>query len=295
MHRLTILFCGATGRFGPLTSLLRDRGHRVLATTRVPASAAARRLTQRGAETVRADFDDVVSLAAAARQADAIVAAGTAHAAGPAADGRHGRNIIDAAKAAEVNHLVYITVADADRPTGVPILDSKHAVEQYLRSSGVPHTIVAPVYLMENLWNPWNAAALDAGLLPSPVSPSRLLQQIPVADVLAFTARVLESRDDMLAERIEIASDEVSAEQAARIVSRLLGRQVAVADHLAGPPNPLFTRLEEVGTAVDIAALRRRHPDLVWHTFADWALTQDWGRLKEGDVPPGCDTEVGGW
>jgi len=130
---LTVLFCGATGRFGALTASLLNRGHRVLAATRDLASPAAQRLREAGAHLVRADFDDPASLRSAAAQADAVVAAGTAHAAGPAADTRHGRNIIDAARAARASHLVYITVAGASQRTGVPIIDSKNAVEQHLR------------------------------------------------------------------------------------------------------------------------------------------------------------------
>jgi uncharacterized protein YbjT (DUF2867 family) len=279
LDQLTILFCGATGRLGALASVLLDRGHRVLAATRDPASAAAGRLRQRGADIVRADFDDVAGLAAAAKRADAMVAAGTAHAAGPAGDVRHGRNVVDAAKAAGVGHLVYLTVAGAGQPTGVPMMDSKHAVERYLRGNKVPHTIVAPVYFMENLWNPWNAAAIAAGLLPGPVSPRRPLQQIPIADVIAFTVHALESRDEMLSERVEIASDEISTQEASAIISRLLGRSVGIADPPARQRGSLFEWLERAGTHVDVAALRRRYPQIRWHSFADWAATQDWQRL----------------
>jgi hypothetical protein len=79
-----------------------------------------------------------------------------------------------------------------------------------------------------------------------PVSRSRSLPQVPIADVLAFTIHVLEVRDAMLGERVEIASDEISAEQAADIVSGLLGRRVMVADPPTVPANPLFAWLERV-------------------------------------------------
>jgi uncharacterized protein YbjT (DUF2867 family) len=230
------------------------------------------------------DFDDVASLTAAAGQADAVVAAGTAHAAGPVSDLRHGRNIVEAAKAAGVGQLVYLTVAGADRARGVPIMDSKHAVERYMRDSGVPHTIISPVYFMENLWNPWNTPVLATGRLPSPLSRLKPLQQIPIQDVLAFTAHVVESRDAMLGERIEIASDEITAQQAAEIVTRFLGRRVAIADPPAASTNPLFAWLERVGTHVDIAALRRHYPELRWHTFAEWTRTQDWGPLRANNT-----------
>jgi uncharacterized protein YbjT (DUF2867 family) len=282
---LTVLLCGATGRLGALAPLLLSRGHRVLAATRDPASLAARRLRHAGAHLVRADFDDLASLRRAAAQADTVIAAGTAHAAGPAADTRHGHNITAAARAARVGHLVYITVAGASQPTGVPIIDSKHAVEQHLRGSGVPHTIIAPAYFMENVWNSWNQAALTAGRWPSPVTRSRLLQQIPLADVLAFSVHALESRDVMLGQRIEIASDQLTADQAATVISRLLGRPLEVAEPPPAPVNPLSTWLEHAGPAIDITALRRRYSEIGWHTFAQWAATQDWRRLQQPGHP----------
>lgn len=274
-----MLVCGGTGRLAPLIPLLAGRGHRVFAGTRNPTSAAARLLQEAGAQLVRADFDDPASLREAAAPAGAIVAAGTAHAAGPAADARHGRNVIDAAAAVGARHLVYLTVAGASQPTGVPVIDSKLAVEQHLRASGVPHTIVAPVYFMDNAWNPANAAAFAAGKWPSPVSRSRPLQQIPLTDVFAFTAYVLESREALLGQRIEIASDELTAEQAARALSSLLARPVSAAEPPPQTANPLFAWLERAGTSVDIAALRSAYPQIRWHTFADWAATQDWHRL----------------
>ena len=282
---LTVLFCGATGRFGALTASLLNRGHRELAATRDLASPAAQRLREAGAHLVRADFDDPASLRSAAAQADAVVAAGTAHAAGTAADTRHGRNIIDAARAARASHLVYITVAGASQRTGVPIIDSKNAVEQHLRRSGIPHTVIAPVYFMDNAWNPWNQAALATGRWPSPVTRSRLLQQIPLADVLAFTVHVLESRDVMLGQRIEIASDQLTADQAASVITTLLGRPVQVAEPRPAQVNPLSAWLEHTGPAVDITALRDRYPHIGWHTFTDWAATQNWHPLLHPEHP----------
>jgi uncharacterized protein YbjT (DUF2867 family) len=183
-------------------------------------------------------------------------------------------------------HLIYLTVAGADRATGVPVMDSKHEVERYLRHSGMPHTIIAPVYFMENLWNPWNTPVLASGRLPSPVSRSTPLQQIPIADVLAFTVHVLQSREEMLGKRIEIASDEITAAQAAEAVSRLLGRRIAVADPPADSTNPLFAWLERVGTHVDITALHHEYPQVEWHTFTDWTRTQDWSPLHANNTHP---------
>ena len=49
-----------------------------------------------------------------------MIAAGTAHKAGPEGEARHGINLADAVGAAGVPHLIYVSGAGAERPTGVP-------------------------------------------------------------------------------------------------------------------------------------------------------------------------------
>lgn len=279
MNSQTVLVCGATGRLSQLTTALLKHGHQVRAATRDPDSAPARTLAGLGAQIVRADFDDVETLTAAARGAEVVFAAGTAHAAGPQGDLRHSRNVVDAARAAGTDHLVYVSVAGADQPTGVPVFDSKYQVEEYIQRTGVPATVIAPVYFMENLWNPWNRPALAASRLPSPVPVTRRVQQISLADVIAVTILVIDQRDRFLGERLEIAADEPTAEECARVVSRLVGRGVEAVGPYPTSPNPLFRWLDQVGDHVDIPALRTRYPEVGWHDFASWTATQDWQPL----------------
>ena len=71
-----------------------------------------------------------------------------------------GRAAIDAAKAAGVTHLVFMSVADAECfDQHVKHLHAKVALEKYLRASGVPFSILRPCAFFENLddaanWNP---------------------------------------------------------------------------------------------------------------------------------------------
>ena len=58
------------------------------------------------------------------------------------------------AKLARVRHFVYSSVAGADQNTGIPHFETKHVVEQHLHQSGLPYTIVAPVFFMENFLGP---------------------------------------------------------------------------------------------------------------------------------------------
>jgi uncharacterized protein YbjT (DUF2867 family) len=269
---------GATGRFGGIVDLLLAHGHAVRAATRDPARPEAARLAALGADIVHADFEDAGSLAAAARGMNAVFASGSAHRAGPAGEQRHGRNLAEALSGAGAPHLVFVSGAGADRHTGVPVLDAKRAVEQQIAELRLPATIIAPVYLMENLFNPWNLAAIRAGVLPTAVPPALRLQQAATADVLALSVLALENADGFTGERIEVASDAPTGEEAASTLSALLGRQFA-ARQLARADLPpglvaLFAWLERDPSAVDIKALHERFPGIAWHTFGDWARQQ---------------------
>jgi uncharacterized protein YbjT (DUF2867 family) len=278
---LEILVLGATGRFSPLVGRLLNRGHHVRAASREPDSPRSAALRGLGAAVVPVDLDDPASIERAARAADAIFFAGTLHAAGPAVDARHGGAVVAAAAAASMRHLVFVSVAGADRPSNVPAFESKRLVEDRLRESAVPHTILAPVYLMENLWNPWNLPVLHAGRLPSPIRPELPLHQVALSDIIVFAAHVLGRRADFLGRRIEIASDRLSALEAAATLGELLGRQPEVELQNAVGPAPLFDWLDRVGYTTDVEELRRRFPEIGWHRYRDWARRQDWSPLTE--------------
>jgi uncharacterized protein YbjT (DUF2867 family) len=69
-----------------------------------------------------------------------------------AIDYRANVELIDAAKAAEVRHFVYISVLGADRGyEDSPVFKAKWAVEQYLRASGLSYTILRPAGFASNL------------------------------------------------------------------------------------------------------------------------------------------------
>jgi len=288
---LTILVAGATGRFRPIVPLLLERAHHVRAGTRDHDSVAARELAELGAQLVVCDLDDPSSIENAARGADAVFASGTAHRVGPDGEVRHGHNLADALHAVTVDHVVYSSGAGADHHTGVGILEAKREIEEYLSERRLPTTILAPVYLMENLFNPWNLPALEAGVFPSPLPPTRAIQQIPIIDIAAFAVHALEHRHDLVGQRVELASDSVNALEEARIVSSASRRELEVREvSQAGGLGVLFDWLARVGFSVDIASLRRAFADVPWHSFSDWAVEQDWTVLN----PPERTNELCG-
>jgi uncharacterized protein YbjT (DUF2867 family) len=228
-------------------------------------------------------------LVRAARGADAVYAVTTPFEQGAEKETAHGITITDAAKAAGVGHFVYSSIASANRATGIPHFDGKHVVEKHLQVSGVPYTIVAPVFFMENLLAPWTLSGLRQGKLALALAASRSLQQIAVADIGAFVAAVIERGDSVFGRRFDIAGDELTGQEAAAILRRATGREI----HYEGfPPHVLraqnedlarmFEWFDRTGYTADIKTLRRDFPEVKWHTFEQWARQQDWSVLDQG-------------
>jgi uncharacterized protein YbjT (DUF2867 family) len=285
---LSVLVTGATGKQGgALARLLLKRGHRVLAFVRSPESPAAQDLAQRGAELVAGDFDEPESIERAMMGVDSVFAMATPfQGGGLEGEVRHGRHLIDAAKLARVRHFLYSSVAGADQNTGIPHFDTKHVVEEHLRRSGLPYTIVAPVFFMENFLGPSYAQGLHEGVLSLPLAPHQGLQLVSMADLAAFCTRLMEWPEELLGKRIEVASDEVTGEQAAALLSYVSGHKL----HYEELPleamrsanedlGRMFEWLQRVGYHANIALLRRDFPEVGWHTFEDWARVQDWEAL----------------
>jgi len=278
---------GATGRLGgPLAETLIDRGHRVRALTRDPGSAAAGRLRRRGARIVAGDLDDPPSLHRAAAGADAVFVLSTPHhGTGPAAEARQAITLADAAVATGAGYLVYASAAGARQARGVPIHDSKRQVEDHLAALPVPNAVLAPVYFMDNLAYPWNMAVLRAGRWPIPLPPDRPVQLIPAIDMARFAALVIERPGDFADHRVELASDEVTGPEAARVLSEVLNRPIAHAPEVPGPlasMAPFFRWIAEVGFHADIRQLRTGYPQIGWQSLRQWAAARDWDALIAG-------------
>ena len=157
-----ILVLNATGKVGRnVCRALKEAGFEVFGTSRSPQN----KLGQQGVQavvcnyTVRADLDRALAQSGATKIfviTDFFAAAKSSS----AVEFEQGKAAIDAAKAAGVNHLVFMSVADAEFfDAHVTHLKAKVALEAYLKQSGVPFSILRPCAFFENLddasnWNP---------------------------------------------------------------------------------------------------------------------------------------------
>jgi len=283
----SVLVTGATGQQGgAVVRALIARGHRVKAISRRPDSEGAKRLTAAGVEVVAGDLDDAASVATAAKGVDTMFLMGNSYEAGTDAETRQGIAVANAAKAAGVGHLIYSSVADADKKTGIPHFDSKYLVEKHIAGLGIPYTISAPVAFMENTVAPWAIDGLRQGVYAAALPPTRVLQQITIDDIGAFVAALAERREQVFGKRFDIAGDELSGEQQVKILSEVLGRPIrfqelpiAAIRQQSEDTALMFEWFDRTGYDAGIAALRRDFPEVGWHSYADWARGFDWSVL----------------
>src|SRR5436190_1428981 len=134
---MTVLITGGTGSLG--TALVRavaGAGHRARVMSRRPPPASA----PGDLEWKQADIASGAGVREAADGADAIVHAASDPRHAAAVDVGGTRHLVEAARAAGVGHIVYVSIVGGDR---IPLAYYKHklAAEEIVRSSGVPHTI----------------------------------------------------------------------------------------------------------------------------------------------------------
>jgi uncharacterized protein YbjT (DUF2867 family) len=279
-----VLVTGATGQQGGSVAraLLRN-GHAVRGLTRNANSEAAKTLSEQGAQMVEGDFTDSDALEAAARGVDAIFAMTTPFEAGVEAETAQGLAIMAAARKQGVGHLVYSSVANADLKTGIPHFDSKFAVEQAITASDIPYTIIAPVFFMDNLLQPWMT---QPGKVSMAMPAERPLQQIAVGDIGAFAAAVIERRESVFGQRFDIAGDELTGSESASRIAAASGLPVRyegfAPDFLREQSEDMALMFEwfiETGYSVDIASLHRDFPEVTWQDLAAWASAQQWADL----------------
>lgn len=232
-----VLVVGSTGVLGrEVVARLRAEGRAVRAMTRTPARASA--LAAAGAEVVPGDLIDGASLSSACAGVASVVASahgmiGRGRYRSEAVDDRGHRALIDVARASSVSHFVYVSALGASPDHPVDFFRTKHAVEQYLRASGLAFTILRPSAFME-----WHAhefigkAILARGRTMLLGRGTRARNFVAACDVARFVVRAL-SDPGMRGETIEIGAP---GNYTDREVAALYGRAAGLAPRVRHVP-----------------------------------------------------------
>ena len=277
-----ILVTGATGhQGGAVARRLIGEGWRVRALTRDLGRPAARALSTLEAEVVKGDLDDPSSIENALKGVYGVFAVLTPFEEGMDAEIRQGKMLADAAKKAGVKHYVYSSVVSADRNTGIPHFETKKVIEDHIRAIGLPATILRPVWFFFNFSWPIFKDSIMSGTLNIAVKPGMPLQMIAVEDFAGFVADAFANPDTYLGKTMELAGDELTMEQTAEVLGRVIGRKVRYVhvpveevEKYSHDMATMYKWFNEVGYCVDIGALRKLRPGML--NLESWLRKSGW-------------------
>lgn len=283
MKKRKVLVAGATGQQGGsvVQALLKD-GHEVTGITRNLNSPKVKKLKEQNVELVSVDFTDSKGLVDIIKNADTFFSLTTPFEGGIDHEIEQGISMANAAKKAGVGHFIFNSVCDANRQTGIPHFDSKYKVEKRIEALNIPYTIIAPSYFMNNIFFPYMLDPIKQGVLKMAMPGDCKLQQISAEDIGKFVGIVVNEREQMFNTRINISGDELTGEEAARILSKTLGKEIRYEGY---NPDYLMEQNEDLalmykwfikeGYTANISHLKKYG----FMTFEEWVKKQDWNKF----------------
>jgi NADH dehydrogenase len=197
-------------------------------------ATSAQSLFDAGAQPVYGDMKDPVSLDQAMTGVDTVLTTANSALRGgednPETVERQGnRNLIDAAKAAEVKHFIFTSALGADPNSPIPFVRGKGETEAYLQESGLTYTILAPNIFTEV----WVGMVVGGPLQASqPITlvgeAKRVHSFVSMADVTAFGVAAV---DNPAARNTTIAiggPEAVSWRDVVAAVEQVVGQELPV-------------------------------------------------------------------
>ncbi|MEV4017697.1 NmrA/HSCARG family protein [Nonomuraea angiospora] len=274
MDRPLILITGATGnQGGAVVDALLDHPDqwRVRALTRDPSGAPAKTLAARGVEVVAGDMADKESLKRAMKGAHGVFGVQNSRTAGLRGEVKQGITLVDAARAAGVEHFVYASVGGAERVRGIPHFDTKWEIEQHLRATGLPATVLRPTTFMDVFT--MRGASVGLGMMAAALGSRKPLQMIAVPDIGVFAQLAFEQPGTYTGQSLELAGDQLTVQDIAATLKAAgrPGRYARVPRMLLramGKEARMLFWFGESGYEADIPALRKQHPGLL--TLQGW-------------------------
>jgi len=290
-----ILVTGATGRQGgAVIDHLLPKGWKLRALTRSPSGPGAQALAARGVDIAAGDLEDPSSLEQAARGAYGIYSVQDFWAVGAKREVQQGKNLADAAKKTGVEHFVYSSVGGVERNSRISHWESKWEIENYIRKLGLPATMIRPAAFMENYYIDQMEIGILKGKLMDPIRGDKPYQTIAADDIGGFVALAFERPNEFIGAELEIAGSELTNIEAAKVFTRVLGKQVKfrklpmpmVRLVLGKEFYEMFRWFNESGFKADIDGLRQRYPEVHLQTLEEWLRNEGWHKRARHVVAP---------
>jgi uncharacterized protein YbjT (DUF2867 family) len=218
---------GATGKVGGATGCnLVENGCWVKALVRNPTSVNAEKLKRPYIEIIKGDLNDPASYKKHLHNIDGAFALFT-FPKGVKREVAQGKIFIDTAREMNVPFILYSSVLGADSGSGIPHWESKNEIEQYLKNSGIPYTIIRPAYFFQNFLIPDIHKRILKGKLVTPVRKDKVQQMISTEDVGKICAHVLMNKEKYISRTFTIAADQMDMQSVAKTFTDVLGKPVS--------------------------------------------------------------------
>ncbi|MGG6240321.1 NmrA family NAD(P)-binding protein [Nodosilinea sp. AN01ver1] len=288
-----MLLIGVTGGTGSnaVKGLLEQEVTSLRAITRNihPGRPSLAQLHRSGVELVEADLDDESSLQAAFAGVSAVYC----HALAPdlakpdPQEVARAQRVAQAAKQANVSHVVYNSAGGADRKSGIPHIEQKYRVEQIFKQANLPTTMLRACLFMEEFWKQYARPSILKGSFSFAVQPDKPLHLITTKDMGRVAAHVMKHRSEYLGKEIELAGDMLTPQQMTEAFAVAQGSPVV---YKAVPPwiflllfrKSLFDLIQwyrKQGYQADVSALREEFPGLLT-TFTDFLAETHWANAE---------------
>jgi uncharacterized protein YbjT (DUF2867 family) len=223
----TVFITGASGNQGGATARnLAENGCFVKALVRNETSPKAEKLKRPYIQLIKGDLNDPSTYKSQLTNIDGAFAVFT-FMNGVKKEIAEGISFIDAAREMNVPFILYSSVIGADSGSGIPHWESKNEIEQHLKRSGIPYTIIRPSYFLENFFIPDVHKRIRKGKMVTPIKKDKVMQFISTEDVGRICAHILMNKDQYFGRTITIAAGQMDMQTAAKTFTNILGKPIS--------------------------------------------------------------------
>jgi len=231
MSKPIIVVFTATGKSGGgmIDAILQDGTFHARAVTRNPDSESAKALEQKGVEVVKADLGEPSTIAKALQGAYGVFGVTDFWTAGMEEE-QQGKDMVDAAKAAGIQHFVWVTL-DHNEQWATPHFETKARVNDYLIASGVPRTSLYTSWFAENMKSPFFAIKRNASGAPVMDVGYKTDGKLPVisaSDIGGWALVAFKNPEQWIGKDMKVATEWITPREIAKLVSEEIGEKVEV-------------------------------------------------------------------
>jgi uncharacterized protein YbjT (DUF2867 family) len=225
-NNTAIFVTGGTGnQGGAVARNLSQQGFNVKVLTRNPRSPKAQKLNELNIQLIEGDLNNANTYREHLKNAYGVFSVQTFEN-GVVKEIEQGVTLASEAKEAGIKHFLYSSVAGADLNSGVPHIDSKFKIENYIQQIGLPFTIIRPTSLYENFLFPQVKKGILKGKLVQPINRDTILQYVAAEDIGKAAAKIFTNRETYAGRIIPLATEQLSTQEVADTFSAALNKQI---------------------------------------------------------------------